>query len=312
MTTVHVKLTPRDDDILESLYRDPKTARQVFRESLIYSQPFTSLDRAQDRLSMLVRGGYIQRQRALCAGDEQGSPPFWYSLTKRGFLERFGGDALPRAAFFRRLPSLHGLALAECNIRTFVALHQTRAAVIEEFVPENEDRYETGGGVVFPDATYRFQLATGQRYTFFLELDNSTETQVYRRLKASTIEEKIRRYERLHYELATGRELSPFRVLFVCTRSHVRAQNILDTARGIVREPRRSIFYAAYLDDYLRSDDPLHAPLFRDQQGTAVGLLPPPMALPCISNTRGWDQAVSQTGDGRKSRELVAAGRKSR
>jgi hypothetical protein len=219
-----------------------------------------------------------------------------------------GGDVVPRKSLFSRRPSEHALALADWNIHTFLAARASGSAVIEEFAPENEERYETGGGLVIPDTTYRFGLPSGQRYTFFLELDNSTETQIYRRLKANTIEEKVRRYERLHYELASPDQLSPFRVVFACVRSRQRAENILATVRKVVRQPRRSIFYAVFLNDYLRSSDPLHAPIFRDQQGRAVALLPPPMSLP-VADAVGvgeWQQA--EHPHARHSEQMAAMG----
>ena len=130
------------------------------------------------------------------------------------------------------------------------------------------------------------------------------------RLKANTIEEKIRRYERLHYELATVDELSPFRVLFACIRSRQRAENILATMRKVVREPRRSIFYAVFLNDYLRSDDPFHAPIFRDQLGRNVALLPPPMSLPVEAAGGVGEWPHGECPQARHSERIVAMGRR--
>ncbi len=301
MTAPNVKLTRRDLDLLESLYRDPKTARQVLRESVIYSEPFPSLDRVQERLGALAQAGFVDRVRAPFAGSELGSPPYWYRLTRTGFVGRFGGEVLPRTGFFRRRPSTHAMALAEWNIHTYLAAQADGEAVIEMFVPENEWRFETGGGVLLPDATYRFRLPDGRRYTFFVELDNGTETQVYRMLKGSTIEEKVRRYERLHYEVATQKQFSPFRVLFICTSSRIRAGNILATARRVVRERRRVIFYAGWLPDYLHCDGPLRAPVFRDQQGRAIGLLPETASVVTDGEVCSW------TGTP-EAREPLAAG----
>lgn len=116
----------------------------------------------------------------------------------------------------------------------------------------------------------------------------------------------------LGHAVPSADQFSPFRVLFVCTKSRVRTENILNTARRTVREPRRIIFYAVFFNDYLASNDPLHDPLFHDQQGNAVGLLPPPISLPTM-NRRGIGECGLRTVvHTARERGLSAAGKSRR
>jgi len=62
----------------------------------------------------------------------------------------------------------------------------------------------------------------------------------------------------------------------VTTRSRERLTHILESARHVVRNPRRSLFYGVYLAEYLADADAVAAPCFRDHRRKRVSLIPAP------------------------------------
>jgi len=108
----------------------------------------------------------------------------------------------------------------------------------------------------------------GKSFKFFVELDNGTE-RVRTRKDVESIERKLRLYD-LH------RDRSPvaFRVLLVTTRSSTRLEHFLCTARRIVRNPHRPLFYGITLVDFLRQPCALNLPIFRSHQGDSVTAIP--------------------------------------
>ena len=108
----------------------------------------------------------------------------------------------------------------------------------------------------------------GQQFNFLVELDNGTE-RVRSDKDADSWQRKIRLYEQLQDQTFPHR----FRVLVVTTRSRERLDHILDVATEHARNPRRSLFYAVHLDDYLGQFDAVRHPCFRDHHGRPVSLI---------------------------------------
>ena len=64
-------------------------------------------------------------------------------------------------------------------------------------------------------------------------------------------------------------------------------------AASVAANPQRSLFYGAYLPDYLQHATPLTSPLFADHRGLHVSLVPqllfkaetqPPSTAPALEN----------------------------
>ena len=66
-----------------------------------------------------------------------------------------------------------------------------------------------------------------------------------------------------------------FRVLVVMTRCAGRLRSILSlAAQHAARNPHRSLFYAAHLDDYLAETDAIIRPCFQNHHAKPVALIP--------------------------------------
>ena len=288
--TKHVQLTRRDYELFESLYRDPKTAEQLFVESQAWSCPYQSMSRLQTRLRLLCdasgrpggRGaGFLQRWRYHDNND--GLSPYYYKLSRRGFHGCFGDDAqLPSKRFLDALSlnrEPHTRQLADCNVHTFVSARRAGVAV-RNFYPENtnvanitpqEKEREKGSGaeMLLPDSCFDLVSPVGNVWKVMLELDRSTESQTAAVRRGKNWEETIRKYEALHYASD-----NPFRVFIFCTASRQRVDNLLELAGRVVKNPKRLLFHGIYLPDYLACPQPLQQPIFLDQNGRAACMIP--------------------------------------
>ena len=292
--TSPLQLTPRDLELFESLYRDPKTVEQLFRESQAWSYPFGSLGRLQTRLRGLCRqvdarhrtmqAGFIQRWRYHAATG--GASPYYYKLTRDGYAAVFGEEtSLPTKRFLDPLSparEAHAQALADCNVHTFVAARRAGVSV-RNFHPdgvyvarlqEDDNAAEQGSrrDTVIPDSAFDLVPPSGQTWTLLQELDRSTEPKTAAMPRHKSWEETIRRYEKLHYLLdGLGQR---FRVFLFCTESWTRVRSLLELAASLVENPKRRIFYGIYLPDYLSEPDALTKPIFLDQNLQPSAMLP--------------------------------------
>ncbi len=261
-------ITARDREILCSLYRDPKTPDQLLRESMVFDHPFHTRVRLQVRLKQLTDAGFLKRWRYFDGTD--GAAPYYYKLSPEGFRLIFGPDSSPptKRYFSEISPSLHRhhRAVADCNIQMLIAAKRS-GIDIEEFHPQDSLKLSVGNERIMPDATWQLVPQNGRIHRFYFEIDCSTESLTSRK-HANTLEQKIRRYESLHYE-----SQQPFRVVFVFTQSPDRMKHFHDLTTRVLKNHHRVIFYGIELHDFIVQTDPLHAPIFRDQNGTATSLI---------------------------------------
>lgn len=276
--------TARDLELFASLYRDPKTAQQLFQESQAYQHPFHSLSRLQVRLRLLCeerdqqcrlrQRGFLRRWRY--HDNTQGSAPFYYKLNKEGFRYCFGADVvLPTKRFLDEVNPYrhrHIRALADCNIHTFITARRHDIA-LHHFSPENTLRVTVPSDEVeetlVPDTRFDLIPPTGRCWRIYQELDCSTETKVATVKRSKTWEETILKYEQLHYQSE-----QPFRVFLFFTESRQRCRNVLELAGQLVRNKQRRIFFGIYLPDYLSCPHVFSAPIFLDQNLQQASLLP--------------------------------------
>lgn len=271
-------LTPRDLDLLTWIGRTPLTIEQLLKVSRTFAVPFQSGSRVRGRLLRMRDAGWVRRFRY--ATSERGTPADYYKLTLAGYRILQGESAAaPTKRFFDELKigrHHHAKSLADVLVHTAASAHPSGIRM-SDIIPENTLRLELGSEGLYPDGAFRLTTASGQEFNFCLELDCGTEA--LRSTKdRDSIERKIRFYDR-YQDTASQR----FRVLFLVTRSGDRLRHILETAKAVVRNPRRSLCYGAFLPSFLAEPDAVTHALFQDPQRGAVALIPrepPSVELP--------------------------------
>ena len=256
---------------MTALDRCPLTVRQLLKLSETFAdRPFTSARSVQDRLQKLAEAGWVRRW-VFATASRSGAPDY-AKLTLLGYRLLHGEKAQPPT---RRYLSEVGIAhqhhthrLAEFIVHTAVAAHRVGVAM-KNFSRENTLRLEIAQDNLLPDSAFDLVSHDGQAYRFFVELDNGTE-RVRSEKETESWQRKIRLYEQWQDRIAPQR----FRVLVVTTRSRDRLDYILDLASQHARNPKRSLFYAIHLDDYLRLENALCDGGFRDHRGGTAALIP--------------------------------------
>lgn len=263
-------------EILLALDRCPLTVQQLLKLSQSFrEQRFTSSRSVQDRLRKLRLAGWVRRWTYATA-SRSGAPDY-YKLTLLGYRLAYERNAPPPTkGYFNEIGiarQFHTHALSEFVVHTVVAALQ-QGIEVKDFSPENTLRLQVAQDTLFPDCGFELHR-DGRKLNFLVELDNGSE-RVRSDKDTDSWQRKIRLYEELQ-------DLSPprFRVLVVTTRSRDRLDHILAVASQHARNPRRSLFYAVHLDDYLLQGDATGAPCFRDHHGNAVAM------IPADSKTRG-------------------------
>jgi hypothetical protein len=250
---------------------------QTFRE-----RPFKSARSVQDRLQKLRHAGWVRRWTYATAS--RGGTPDYFKLTLLGFRLLHDARTQPSAKRYFSEVGLshqhHTHSLAEFIVHSVVAAHRQGIAM-KNFRRENSLRLQVGQDSLFPDCAFELHAPDGRQFNFLVELDNGTE-----RVRSEKDIDSWQRKIRLYEELQDRNYPHRFRVLVVTTRSADRLRHILAVATEHTRNPSRSLFYAAHLDDYLQQPDPLGEPCFRDHRGTAVALIsaakPPGRQLPSL------------------------------
>src|SRR5205085_714645 len=105
------------------------------------------------------------------------------------------------------------------------------------FYRENALRLTLGDETLYPDCTFELTTSTGGTFRYFVEIDNSNES--IRSLNSTdTWQRKIAFYERY-------RDAHPerFRVLAITLGGAKRLENILNCAKTLTRDTRRSLIY---------------------------------------------------------------------
>lgn len=260
--------TSRDDEILAALTRCPLTAEEIFKLSQTWSQRFTSLRRVQERMQDLSAAGQLQAWRYTTTG--QGSARLYYKLTLTGYRTVMQDDQIkpPTKRFFHEISPgrhRHQRALSQFIVQTYLAAHQ-RGIKVTDFHPENTFRIDCRERPLWPDARFTLTLPNGSRFSYCVELDNSTES-VLSYKSADSILSKMQRY------LVDMVGSPHYRVLFVVTGAKERKQNIVEAARQLTGENGFVPFYIVSLDDYLAHTDALFNPCFHSPQDENISLL---------------------------------------
>jgi len=262
-------LTPRDTEILAALDRCPLTAGQLLKLSQTFQQPFTHERLVRRRLRVLADVGRVRQSWYATAGP--GGSPAYYQLTLLGFRLLHGPDAEPPTKRYLAdvgvAHQLHTQSLADFTVHTAVAAHRDRIQMAN-FCRENSFRLTVGEESIWPDCGFQLVTPAGCELNFFVELDNSTE-RLRSQKEIESWERKIRLYDEFQ-DVCSKR----FRVLIVTTRSYDRVDRILSTARTLVRNGRRSLFYGVHLPAFLREDDAVLKPCFCNHRGGRVPLVP--------------------------------------
>jgi len=269
-------LAARDDDLLRLLDKTPVTASLVLKASITFAGgSFLDERRVRERLQSLQASRLV---RAFDSAHSVGGVRKWYKLTRDGFARLYGTEvAPPRSKFDDIRPSRfeHTRVLAEIVVHTLVAAHRFHVKVTG-FHGDGGLVLETGSSRQVPDCHFRF-ASDGKIFNVLFEVDNATEPLEADRLQS--IREKIAGYEA--YQDAVWRRwkrggeqgVRPyFRVIFL-TKTSERAHHILWLARRCARNPDRRLCYAATQEDYLKTSDALHAPLFCDHHGVWTRLV---------------------------------------
>jgi hypothetical protein len=139
-------------------------------------------------------------------------------------------------------------------------------AELTGFCRENTFLLTDGRDTIYPDCGFQLGHPDGERFSYFVELDNSTE-----RLTGDKNIESWERKIRI-YETVRSTSLTRFRVLIFTTRSAERAGHILWLARKLAANPQRTLFCGASLAEFLAAEDPLRRPLFRDHLGRPTAI----------------------------------------
>lgn len=261
-------VTSRDLEVLSALQHSPLTARQLLKLSETMQLPFTDERRVRARMQVLAEQGWAKKH---CYATTGRGALSYYKLAKLGLQLLHGEDAaVPSKRFFAPVGMArqhHTMCLADFIVHTTVAAH--RAGIrIAGFYPENTIRLAVGEDSLYPDCSFQLVTPLGAAFSFFVELDNSTE-RIRSEKSVDSWERKIRLYDRLQDTCANR-----FRVLVVTTRSSERLGHILDAAGGVMRNPERSLIYGIALGSYLNDNDSLRSPCFRDHRGWKMALVP--------------------------------------
>ena len=260
--------TARDDDIMFALTRCPLTAKDFLALSQTWLQPFTSLRRVQERLKHLAAVGQLHSWRYATTG--QGGGFLYYKLTLAGYRTVMQDDEIkpPTKRFFKEMNPgrhRHQRALSKFIVQTYVAAHH-RGIDVSDFHPENTFRIDCCERLLFPDARFDLLLPNGKRFTYCVELDNSTE-RVFSYKDNDSIISKMQRY------LVDMVGTPDYRVLFVVTGAKERKQNIIEAARQLTGGNSFVPFYVVSLDQFLSERDALFASCFHSPQDERIPLL---------------------------------------
>ncbi|MCA9129266.1 MAG: replication-relaxation family protein [Planctomycetales bacterium] len=250
-----VTLTPRDLEILTLLDHVPMTPRQIQHASGSFGVSFPNEELVRRRLGRLRDSGLV-RGFAYALPSAGRAPQYW-KLTSRGYRQLYGASvAMPSPRYFREIAlgmHTHTSALADvvAHLMHCGARHDVQ---IDQFVRENAFTIEIGGFTLRPDAAFRLRrpAASERPYSFLVELDNGTE-RVRSTKDIESIERKIRGYD-LHQARYHRDDPARYLVLFVTTRSEQRLESILGACDHLIRNPDRTLFLGATLDQLLASD----------------------------------------------------------
>ncbi|MCA9041896.1 MAG: hypothetical protein KDA65_16195, partial [Planctomycetaceae bacterium] len=256
-------------EILAALLRCPLTAEEFLKLSQTWNHSFGSLRRAQERLKQLTAVGQLHSWRYATTGP--GGGRFYYKLTLAGYRTVLQDDDAksPTKRFLSEISPgrhRHQQGLSQFVVHTLIAAHQ-RGIQVVDYYSENTWQIECGERPLFPDGRFTLILPDATRFTYCLELDNSTE----RILSYKDSDSLLSKMQRYRVDLVASPE--EYRVLFVVTGSKKRQEHILKMTRELTGTMSFVPFYVVSLDDYLQEPDALFAPCFQTTQDKAIPLL---------------------------------------
>ncbi|MFL5330496.1 MAG: replication-relaxation family protein [Gemmataceae bacterium] len=269
--STHVEITPRDTDLLQLLSWTPATTALLYKASIAFpGGSFADERRLRERLQALAEGDLV---RAFSTANVGGGLRNYYKLTPAGWQTINGPEKpVPTRAYFAEVPPslfIHTFRLADVIVETYRACRAKRV-IIDRFIRENELSFKVGDNQVQPDCFFKL-TARGRIFNVAFEIDNSTAS--IDSYASNSIRQKLAVYDAYQKNvlgnwLVGGKrwERPRFRVLFL-TQSVERAYHILAFAAEVTSNRSRRLVYAATLDDFLSSGDPLFAPLFLDHSG---------------------------------------------
>ncbi len=262
-------LTARDVELLTALDRCPLTAAQLVKLSQTFPLPFRADRLLRRRMSKLEHIGLVRRAMYTALAGRGGTPNY-YLLTPLGHRMLHGPDARPPAKRFGHplapAGQYHTHALAEVIVHFVVAAR--RAGVeMTGFCRENTVALSDGQHTIYPDSAFQLLHPGGVRFSYFVELDNSTERLVTDK-DTDSWQRKICIYESVRQSRPTR-----FRVLVVSTRSAERISHILSLSKMLATNPRRTLFCGTVLPTFLATEDALTQPVFCDHLGRETALI---------------------------------------
>ena len=235
--------------------------------SQTFAAPFTSERRVRERLQQLCAAGRVRRWLYATAG--RGALGY-YTLSRLGHqLLHADEEATASKRAFGPVGiarQFHTVRLADFIVHTAVCARRAELK-FTGFYRENAIRLTVGSESLYPDCAFQLVTPSGFPFSYFVELDNSTEA-VRSDKDRDSWERKLRLYDAFQ-------DLTPirFRVLVLATRSSERARHVLDAAKSILANPQRGLVYGAFLDDFLNRPDALTSPGFRDHLGRRRALV---------------------------------------
>jgi plasmid maintenance system antidote protein VapI len=264
-------LTARDTELLTALDRCPLTAAQLIKLSHTFAVPFRCDRLLRRRMTKLGESGLVRRATYTALAGRGGTPNY-YLLTPLGHRMLHGPDAaLPAKRFGRPLAPashFHTHALAEVIVHLVVAAHRAGAEMIG-FCRENAVALNDGQATIYPDSAFQLVRPNGEQFSYFVELDNSTERLATEK-NTESWQRKIRVYESVRSSTPTR-----FRVLVFATRSTARVAHILALAKSLGTNPRRTLVCGITLAAFLRTEQAVTQPVFRDHLARETALLSP-------------------------------------
>lgn len=267
-------LTARDMDILTSLDRTPMTPHQLRVASEAFAQPFTNEALVRRRLGRLKDAGFTQCFSYSLVSE--GRAPKYWKLTRSGYRLIYGTDAiLPGRRYFSEVSVGHHVHThAIASLVAHVASSATRHGIeMDQYARENSVKLQAGQSHVFPDGGFRLlhRSQPTRPFPFLIELDNGSE-RVRSTRDIESIERKVRTYD-LHQSRYKRDDPARYLVLFVTTRSERRLQHVLSMCNELIRNPDRTLFLGATLEDML-AVDPFAEPVLRSNNGLKRTLIP--------------------------------------
>ena len=252
------KLLPRDEEVFAVLEHTPLTIKQIMKISQTFSERFKDKDNLGRRMRQLRSNGYVKSWSY--GFPTNGRSANYFKLTPKSF--RYVGDVddMPSPTYFSEVQNhKHTVKLADFIVHLMVLAHRagfeirnlTRENSVSlslEGINDSEGTMNDDAKIlVRPDLGFEL-IVNGRPFRFFVEIDNGTE----RGIVSSRIDAKIRGY------LAYARSLpsdQQFSVLWVATKSEIRAANLVMRSAQYVQSQKQTLFYGATLDAFCQSMD---------------------------------------------------------